>query len=330
MTMRENHGLSAESNTLQRVLSEFQGRALVTMCFRGRVCWTLQSLSIALGHDPKYLSKKLAEEWGKDLPFGTHRDIIKGDDLKEFRRLLELVPLGGNQFLPGLDPRAASLTIVYEPGLHKLLLKSESDVGDAIREHLASDVMPQLARTGRYDPDAGKALAAPSLNTELVIDLAKNIAQEIMRPMMDTMGLMARRLGVVEEMQIPRSDTVFCGPTEGSRLRSGMRRVAHLRTAHLRPETTANLTAAEWTARQTAWRRSWKRELGEIQEDVRGACNHHGTGKSWDFLPIKDLTPAWLRIQNLTAVAEREAEKRAKEAREAAADAQGDLFKKKN
>lgn len=176
MTTPDGH---ESTSALQRVLTEFQGRRLFTMRFKGRVCWTAQNLSLAFGYsDPKHLSREITGAWSQEFEEGQHFEVLKGQKLKEFRGLLELVADGATSSIPGLDPRAPSLTIVFEEGLHKVHLKSETEAGRALREHLASEVMPQLARTGRYDPDAGKALPPPAVTREELSRLLRDVLAE--------------------------------------------------------------------------------------------------------------------------------------------------------
>ena len=183
---------------------------------------------------------------------------------------------------------------------------SKTEKGRRLRRMLVDHILPQLRTTG-----TAALPGAPNLTVTQLRELAMGAAAEAMNPILERLTVVFDRMRVVEQAQVPRADTIFCGATEGARMRAGMRRVAHLRTIYLRPPT--SLPEDEWKVRNVVWRRQWRRELGEIQREVQDATHHEGLGKSWDFLPIRDLTVAWETIRRLEAAAERDREKRARE-----------------
>lgn len=257
-------------------------------------------------------------EYGDNEPRMLDTDVAKRIGLKEprsIRKLIERIwPEGQRPFLRdavsrrnvrggGVQEFKVSAYWLTEAQILKVCARSETPIADAILDDMIRVYM--LARRGLLAP-------TPNLTVTQLRELAMGAAAEAVNPILERLTVVFDRMRVVEQAQVPRADTIFCGATEGARMRAGMRRVAHLRTIYLRPQT--SLPEDEWKVRNVVWRRQWRRELGEIQREVQDATHHEGLGKSWDFLPIRDLTVAWETIRRLEAAAERDREKRAREA----------------
>ena len=256
-------------------------------------------------------------EYGDGEPRMLDSDVAKRIGLKQSRNIRQMIeriwpegqrphvrttvmrtqmPTGGTR---ETEVHAYWLT---EAQILKVCARSETPVAESILDEMIRVYM--LARRGLLAP-------TPNLSVTQLRELAMGAAAEAVNPILERLTVVFDRMRVVEQAQVPRADTIFCGATEGARMRAGMRRVAHLRTIYLRPPT--SLPEDEWKVRNVVWRRQWRRELGEIQREVQDATHHEGLGKSWDFLPIRDLTVAWETIRRLEAAAERDREKRARE-----------------
>jgi prophage antirepressor-like protein len=279
---------------------DFEGHPVTAVMFRGRWVWPCAEVGAAIGYEQgRRLVDKIRDEWADDFRVEVDFETLRGADLKAFREL--------STDSVETSKYAGRLVVLTASGIDRALILSRTEKGRRLRDMLVDHVLPQLRATGSATlPGAPVALTAAQVR-----EIAMGAAAEAVNPIVERLAVVLDRMRVVEHAQIPRAEVIFCGATEGARLRAGMRRVAHLRTAHLRPRT--DLPTGQWNAAQIAWRRQWKRELGEVQREVQDATHHEGLGKAWDYLPIRDLTPAWETIHRLEAIAERAKERRIRE-----------------
>lgn len=133
-------------NELARIT--FDDHVLTFLRHKGRICVPARALGAALGmsHGGKRLPNKIAREWSEDFVEGVDYDVLRGEELEVVRSELERgtdpVPLPGR----------GSLMVLYESGVHLVLVKSRTEKGRRLRRILADDVLPQLSRDGRFDP----------------------------------------------------------------------------------------------------------------------------------------------------------------------------------
>jgi prophage antirepressor-like protein len=279
---------------------EFEGRTVTAVYFRDRWVWPAAQVGEAIGYEHgRKLADNVRREWPDEFVEGKDYEVLRGADLKAFRDV--------DTDSVFTSPKAPHLLVLTESGIDLALVLAKTEKGRRLRRLLVDHILPQLRATG-----TAALPGAPNLTVTQLRELAMGAAAEAVNPILERLAVVFDRMRVVEQAQVPRADTIFCGATEGARMRAGMRRVAHLRTIYLRPPT--SLPEDEWKVRNVVWRRQWRRELGEIQREVQDATHHEGLGKSWDFLPIRDLTVAWETIRRLEAAAERDREKRAREA----------------
>lgn len=121
----------------------FQGHALSLVEYKGRPAWVAREVGAALGYagEGARMVDKLRENWGDELTEGT--DFVK---LTGVEATGALPPDSGGSRIP-------SLILLFESGLHGVLLLSRQPKAKAMRRWLREEVLPQLARDGRYDPD---------------------------------------------------------------------------------------------------------------------------------------------------------------------------------
>lgn len=136
-------------------------------------------------------------------------------------------------------------------------------------------------------------------------------AAEAVNPVIERLAVVLDRMRVVEHAQIPRAEVMLCGRNGGHS--PACRDAPRRPPSHRAPAAAHQPPTGQWNAAQIAWRRQWKRELGDVQREVQDATHHEGLGKAWDYLPIRDLTPAWETIHRLEAIAERAKERRIRE-----------------
>lgn len=140
-----------QTNTLQPISLDFDGHPVTAVKFRGRWCWLPSQIAVAIGYDQSSrIAKRISSEWADEFIAGHDYDVISGPDLRDLRSLLELSPKFGPSSVEKYAPR---VTVLYESGLHLALLRTRKPAGKKLRRLLAEQVLPQLARDGRYDPE---------------------------------------------------------------------------------------------------------------------------------------------------------------------------------
>lgn len=136
---------------LHTFVHSFEGRPLVTLTHDGRPCWVARHIGARLGysHGGKRLPNKILGEWADEFIEDVDYAFLTGDDLSALRAVsgIETVPHHARR----------GLLILFESGLHLVLVKTRSPLGRLLRRFLVDQVLPQIARTGRFDPFAGAA-----------------------------------------------------------------------------------------------------------------------------------------------------------------------------
>ncbi len=124
----------------------FEGHALNIISVDGRPAWIATELGEALGYaEGRVLVNTITDRWSTELVEGVDYALIVGAELERLR--------GGvrRNAGVGLQQSAATLSggrllILFETGLHLVLLKTSKPAGMALRRMLATSVLPQLAR----------------------------------------------------------------------------------------------------------------------------------------------------------------------------------------
>jgi prophage antirepressor-like protein len=126
----------------------FEGKKITTIVYKGKPCWLAKEVGEAIGYAQKgkEFVAQLQGEWSNELMDGHDFMVLKGHELQEFKALAQL---GGN-FTPS---RAPAITLLYESGLWLALTRTGMDAGKRLRRFLVDNVLPQIARDGRYSPE---------------------------------------------------------------------------------------------------------------------------------------------------------------------------------
>lgn len=141
--MEKNDDDHAPENRALFVL-EHGGHKILEFRFRGRRAWVLSHVGVAMGYKPTVLKGLIRQDWKKEFLEGRHVDTVKGEDLDNLKKVLSY---GGRSNL--LPSKISIVTILYEPGLDLILLKSEKPIGRELRTVLIDHhVIRQLRETG--------------------------------------------------------------------------------------------------------------------------------------------------------------------------------------
>lgn len=135
---------------------DFEGEPLVTLTTQGRPAWSARHIGARLGysHAGKRLPNKILGEWADEFIEGRDYAFLTGDELEAFKGLAA----GGPAEIPANTRRG--LLVLFESGLHLVLVKTQRPVGKRLRRFLVDEVLPQLVRTGAYQPTPPDAEAA--------------------------------------------------------------------------------------------------------------------------------------------------------------------------
>ena len=131
---------------------QFEGHALTTLTVQGRPAWVAREIGALLGYanDGKRFVNRITGEWSGEFLPGHDFAMLVGEELANAKSQLG----DGRERLNGL-------LVLFESGIHLALTKTTMKIGRRLRRFLVDEVLPQIARTGKYAPDEPKA--APSI-----------------------------------------------------------------------------------------------------------------------------------------------------------------------
>lgn len=132
-------------NQLVKVF-QFESRPLTVITYKGRPAFIGKEVEERMGYAPKGLSDLARGEWGDEIVYGDDFVVVTGEELADLKKVLQQV--GGYP-----TSRARSMMLFFESGVHAVALLSRKPEARRLRKFLSSEVMPQLARDGRFSPD---------------------------------------------------------------------------------------------------------------------------------------------------------------------------------
>jgi prophage antirepressor-like protein len=183
---------------------------------QGVLLWTARQIGAALGYDDegRRLVSSVTGEWSSELVDGTDYQVLRGEELAALKAAA-----------PGLvDPRAPSLLLLTESGVHLVALLSRQPAAVRLRRWLASEVLPAIHRTGRYDSALaeGPALAVPAPGPQLPVPVTAAPAppQTLPPAPARTLGELRWRVAQLRELALaPGADALFAEAERASLLR---------------------------------------------------------------------------------------------------------------
>ena len=126
--------------------TRFGGRPLNVLSSDGRPAWIARELGAALGYAQvgKRLVSRIRDEWAEEFIPGHDYAFLSGTDLAAVKDIVAA---------DEISPATPSLLVLFEPGLHLVLVKTSKPAGRLLRRFIVDEVLPALARTGRYSPE---------------------------------------------------------------------------------------------------------------------------------------------------------------------------------
>lgn len=123
----------------------FEGKRVTTIEHHGRRVWLASEIATALGYEKSdQLSTLITGHWSTEFEEDVDYVVIRDQELKEFKALIEVTPGSGVTYAP-------KLTLLFESGVHLAALKSTLPAGVRLRRWLAREVLPEIVATGGYD-----------------------------------------------------------------------------------------------------------------------------------------------------------------------------------
>lgn len=126
--------------------SRFAGRPLNVFSIDGRPAWIARELGAALGYAQtgKRLVSRIRDEWSEEFIAGHDYAFLSGTDLAAVKDIVAA---------DVISPATPSLLVLFEPGLHLVLVKTSKPAGRVLRRFIVDEVLPALVRTGHLPLD---------------------------------------------------------------------------------------------------------------------------------------------------------------------------------
>jgi prophage antirepressor-like protein len=127
------------------ITSVFEGSQIHTIHYHGDPVWIAKECGSILeyGREGKSLVELITGKWKEDFIEGEFYIKLTGNELAEFKMLLEADSLK-------LSARTSHLILLKEPGLWQILLNTRKPVGVRLRQFVAKEILPALRKAGSY------------------------------------------------------------------------------------------------------------------------------------------------------------------------------------
>lgn len=151
MEEREAEASPAGVGMALAALDEFDGHSLTTVTHKNRLCWIAAEVGDALGYaDRTEVQRLINREWADEFEEGDDFLVLRGQDLKDFKRLTEVS--GENTLTLGWLKFTPNLMLLTEEGVYAVCLKTNKPAGKRLRKFIKGEVVPQIVRDGVYLP----------------------------------------------------------------------------------------------------------------------------------------------------------------------------------
>lgn len=187
---------------------EFEGAPLPVYEVNGKPHWIAKQVGAALGYGKGggELVTSISKNWKEAFVDGDEVLTLKGKKLQEFKELV-----GDHGSLP--LSLTARLLLLSEKGLYKVLMLTRQPAGDRMRDWLAAEVLPQIARDGHFAPDRqvvdGKLESrSPKTQIQILLESVQQLAlmEKRLEAIEDGKKEGTRRLTAVPEPEVPAGD----------------------------------------------------------------------------------------------------------------------------
>jgi prophage antirepressor-like protein len=140
-------------NALTKLNHQFEGHSITTIEYKGRPAWIAREVGEALGYadEGRGFITTLTRNWAEEFIEGHDHTVLTGTELAEFKQLFkdsDDLSLCKNP----IEPTAARVFLLFESGLNMALTKTDKEAGVKLRRFLVDEVLPQIVRTGSFNP----------------------------------------------------------------------------------------------------------------------------------------------------------------------------------
>lgn len=131
---------------------DLDGKAVVVVRYRGQPAIPAHTVGEVLGYAEhgKTLAKVIRKDWADEFQPGVHLDVLRGEELAEFKRDAESV----------VSPSTRALTVLYPKGVALLAAKSGKPAGQRLAA-LLGGVEPLVEGTAAPERLSEAACQAP-------------------------------------------------------------------------------------------------------------------------------------------------------------------------
>jgi prophage antirepressor-like protein len=148
-------------NTLITV--DFQGLPCDVVSYEGRPAWRAAQVSRMLGYNnPEQVARNVHRRWAEELVVGV--DYLDDAATEPFPATLAGEDGTRDTTETSRVPHRPGM-LLFESGLHLVLLRTRQAIGRTLRRWLATEVLPQLRQQGSYTAPAAEA--APTHDARL-------------------------------------------------------------------------------------------------------------------------------------------------------------------
>jgi hypothetical protein len=102
---------------------------VMKVIFRGKPCWITKDIGSALGYsrEGKGLVELISGQWSDEFVKGEHLDVLRGQELANFKKVLEKITPNGFSSVP-------SLSILFKPGICLVLMNTQNKLGKIFKQ----------------------------------------------------------------------------------------------------------------------------------------------------------------------------------------------------
>lgn len=264
--------------------NEFEGKQVTTIRYKGEPYWIAREIGRALEYEDggKGLVDTIRIRWSDEMDEGTHYTVLSGQELKDFRALVE----DGEHCSLSY---AARLMLLSEKGLYYVCLKTNKPEGIRLRRFISDSVLPQLTRDGSYLPGrevvdgqlklrdgAGSQSLVPLTQVQVSMAVREAVREEI-APIKETQRLIQADLTELKNRDGVEASTI--GEQYGKQLRKRLVEIARQIAPHDK--------------------REQQRQRSLIDYTLRSTIGHHGVGARWEKLPTSKWPQALMELERI-------------------------------
>jgi hypothetical protein len=127
--------------------------------FRGMMVMVAGDFDAPLDYEAGVIAQQLTSAWADEVRDGVHFMVLRGTDLREFKRGLDATR---TNLVPS---KASQLTILTEAGIDRVCLLTKKPSGVRLRAFIADHVLPKLRRGEPVGTGGAGRAQAPLVST---------------------------------------------------------------------------------------------------------------------------------------------------------------------